>query len=259
MKWDYPVFKVDEFFENKLPIFTQAVPEIDPSYFQSNSRFHSLGQVPSPSLVDYMGIYEEGDAWVLTVVKTIINSSTQYLFLPFTSDIPSSFSEPKNSNFGKPAFGFETNSPSYGKRQWQVFDAFSDYKFYQKLTNLFLPLEGVSENHVNAYVTVYKSGIGNFIFQTKQELKEPLYGNGKISYEFMESCFAIKWDNFHLDIFQTLPTVVNIDALEASPEVMGWITYSRKEDLQLIIGILYKSTNRLVELQRKITSWLKAA
>jgi len=260
MEWTYPVFKVDEFFENKLPVFKQAVPKIDPRYFGYNSRFHSLGQVLSLSLVDYMGIYEEGDSWVLTVVKVNINNSAQYLFLPFTTDTPQPESSPNNiqiHTFGKAAFGFETNSPTYGKRQWQVFDAFTDYMFYQKLINLFLPWENVSQTHVNAYMTVYESGVGKFTFQTKHEQKIPLLRFWK--YEFMGSYFVIKWDNFHLDLYQTLPTMVDIKALETSPDVIGWITYSGAEDLQLIIGILYKSTNGLVGLQRKVASWLKAA
>jgi hypothetical protein len=244
MEWIYPVFKVDELFKNKLPVFKQAVPKIDPRYFGLNSRFKSLGQVSSLDLVDYMGIYEEGDAWILTVIKATINNLTHYLFLPFTSDIPRPGSSPGNiqiQEFGKAAFGFETNSPMHGKRQWQVFDAFTDYKFYPKLIDLFLPWKGVSQNHVNAYTTVYESGIGKFIFQTKHEQKIPLLRKWKI--EFTESCFVIKWDNVHLDLYQTLPALVDIRTMETSPGVIGWITYSGEEDLQLIIGILYQSTH----------------
>jgi hypothetical protein len=249
MEWIYPLFKVDELFENKLPVFKQAVPKIAPRYFWLNSRFHSLGQVSLPSLVDYMGVYEEGDGWVLTVVRVNINNSTQYLFLPFTSDIPQPESSPNDRQiqaFGKAAFGLETNSPMYGKRQWQVFDAFTDYKFYQKLMNLFLPREGIPQNHVNAYTTVYESGIGKFIFQTKHEQEASLLRVEK--YEFVESDLSIKGSNFHLDLYQTLPTVVDIESMETSPDVMGWITYSGEENLQLIVGILYKSTNGLVGL-----------
>jgi len=239
MEWTYPVFKVDEFFNDKLPVFKQAVPKIVPHYFESNSRFNSLGQVSSPSLVDYMGIYEEGDGWVLTVIKVLINNSTQYLFLPFTSDIPHPDSSSNNTQiqtFGKAAFGFETNSPMYGKRQWQVFDAFADYKFYQKLLNLFLPWKDVPQNHVNAYTTVYESGVGRFIFQTKHEQTAPLLRVQK--YEFEESRLVIKGDNFHLDLYQILPNAIDIKTLEASPDVLGWITYSG--EVQLLIGILYK-------------------
>ena len=260
MEWTYPVFKVDEFFENKLPVFRQAVPKIDPRYFGLNARFHSLGQVSSPNLVDYMGIYEEGDSWVLTVVKCLINNSTQYLFLPFTAGIPQAESSPNNvqiPTFGKAAFGFETDSPMYGIRQWQVFDAFTDYKFYQKLINLFLPWEGVPQNHVNAYITVYKSGIGKFIFQTKHGQKTTQLRVRK--YKFVESCLVIEGYGFHLDFYQTLPTVVDIGTLKASPSIMGWVTYSGEENLQLIIGILYKSTNGFVSLLRKIAAWLKEA
>ncbi len=239
MEWDYPVFKVDEFFDNQLTVYEQAVPKIDPRYFESNARFNSLSQVSSPSLVDYMGVYEEGDSWVLAVVKATINNSTQYLFLPFTSDIPQPESSPNNmqiQTFGKAAFGFETDSPGKEKRHWQVFDAFTDYKFYQKLINLFLPLKGIPQNHVNAYTTVYESGKGKFIFQSKHEQTAPLLRVEK--YEFSESLFVIKGDNFHLDLYLTLPAMIDIEMLKASPKVMGWITYSG--EVKLLIGILYK-------------------
>jgi hypothetical protein len=252
----YPVFKVDENFNKQILVFKQAVPKIAPRYFESNSRFHSLGQVSSLSLVDTLGIYEEGDAWVLTIVKVNINNSPQYIFLPFTSDIPqpkSSFDKSQIQTLGKAAFVFETNSPLYGKRQWIMVDAFTDYKFCPKLINLFLPWRGVSENHVNAYTTVYESGIGKFIFQTKPKQKIPLLRRWK--YEFMDSCFVIKWDNLHLDLYQTLPALVDIKTLDTSSDVIGWITYHGGENLQLIIGILYKSTNGIASLKSKIASW----
>ena len=241
MEWTYPLFKVDEYFNKRLPVYRLAVPKIAPRYFESNSRFHSLGQVLSPSLVDYMGVYEEGDAWVLTVVKVNINNSAQYIFLPFTSDFPQPESHASTTliqTFGKAAFGFETDAPTYGKRQWQMVDAFTDYKFCPKLMNLFLPWEGVPQNHVNAYTSIYESGVGKFIFQTKPEQKIPLLRRWK--YEFKESCFVIKSDNFHLDLYQTLPASVDTKTLEESPDVIGWIGYSGEENLQLVIGILYK-------------------
>ena len=221
MEWDYPVFKVDEFFDNQLSIFKEAVPKIDPRYFGLNARFCSLGQISSPMLVDYIGIYEEGDGWVLTIVKVIINNSTQYLFLPFTADMSRLESPPNNTQvqtFGKAAFGFETNSPMYGKRQWQVFDAFADDQFYQKLTDLFFPWNG-SDDPVNAYTTIYESGIGKFTFRTKPEQNISVFQNGK--YEFTETYFVIKWDNFQLCLYQAMPTLIDIETLETSSDIVG--------------------------------------
>jgi hypothetical protein len=245
-EWTYPVFEVDEFFNKKLTAFKQAVPKISPDYFLANPRFSSLSRVLSPELVDYLGIYEEGDGWVLTVVKVIVNQAIEYLFLPFTSvgvqSGPLPYEELLRSKLRTPAFGFETNSPAHGKRQWQVVDALADYKFHQKLTNPFQPREGIPQNHVNAYVRVYESGIGRFGFESKDENKIPLLRKWK--YEFQQSCFVIRWDNnSHLDLFQTLPAMAGMEKLKTSSKVLGWISYSGEADLQLLVGVLYRSTH----------------
>jgi hypothetical protein len=241
MEWNYPVLKVDESFQKQIPAFKQAVPGMDPRYFGLNARFKTLGQVSSPELVDTLGIYEEGDGWVITVIKATIHNSTQYLFLPFCSAAPELPSgEAQTPMFGKAAFGFETESPRYGKRHWQMVDAFTDYKFFPKLINLFLPREGVSQEHVNAYTTVYESGIGKFIFQTKHKQKIPSLRRWK--YRFEGSRFSIKGDHFHLDVYQTLPTRIDPKAMETSPDIIGWISYSGAESLQLLIGVLRRSS-----------------
>jgi hypothetical protein len=246
----YPIFQADESFEKKFPVYQQAIPKISLEYFAANPRFSSLGRVASPELVDYMGVYEEGDGWVLTVIKVIVNDSVEYLFLPFASGIPKPESLAAKkllpSGFGKPAFGFETDSPEYGKRQWQLVDALADYKFHQKLTNLFQPLEGIPQNHVNAYVRVYESGNGRFVFEAKDEKKIPILRRWK--YEFQRSCFVIRWDNnSHLDLFQTLPAMAEMEKLKTYPEVMGWITYSGEANLQLLVGVVFRSTYGLLK------------
>ena len=245
MKWTYPIFKAGELFDEHFPVYKEAIPNIGPCYFKFNSRFRSLGKVTSPELVDYLGVYEEGDAWVLTVIKVVIKNSTKYVFLPFTSSFLEQAESPNSvlykSEFGKPAFGFEINSSRDGKRKLQVFDAFADYKFYIKLTNLFHPLENIPMNHVNAYVNIYESGIGNFNFHTKPEQEIPYLQFGK--YEFKKNCFVVNWDKFHLDIYKTLPTGVDISKLEASPDIVGWITYSGEDNIKILIGILYKLSN----------------
>ena len=107
---DYPVFKVDEVVASRGPEYKRIIPEISPRYFFSNPRFKSLAQVTSPTLVDYMGIYEEGDRWTLIIIRAIINNTEQFSFLPLTASIPP---DPRHPEYGKPAFGIETNSPYY--------------------------------------------------------------------------------------------------------------------------------------------------
>jgi len=239
---DYPIFQVDEVVESRGPEYKQIIPNVSPRYFFSNPRFRSLGQVSFPSLIDYMGINEEGNRWTLTIIEVVINDTTQYLFLPLAQSI---HPEPRNSEYGRPAFGVETSSAFYGKRQWQVFDAFAHELFYQKLCNLFFPHEGIPENHVNAYIDVQESGIGTFNFHAKHELGEPIYmKGGKI--ELIESDLWIKFALHNLRIYQLLPTKIDRKLLEESPDIAGWVEYTGKEGLRLLIGILYNATNELL-------------
>jgi hypothetical protein len=243
---NYAIFEADEIVASRGHLFERAIPAISSDYFVSNPRFKSLGRISSPNLVDYLDVYEEGDRWVLTITKAVINGSVQYLFLPFAADLSSSDHRSAQSRLGKTAFGYQTSSSFYGTRQWKVFDAFADYMFFQKLANLFLPWEGVSQNHVNAYIDVKNSGIGNFIFRTKHEMAKPLWLNKKVSYELTESGLSVKYgDEFELEIYQILPTDVDIEALESSSEIEGWIGYSGKKEFELLIGILYKSSKRI--------------
>jgi len=236
---DYPIFKVEEVVASRGPEFKDIVPHISPRYFFSNPRFKSLGQISFPRLIDYMDIYEEGTRWTLTIIETVINNTTQFLFLPLTAGIPP---DPRNPKYGKPAFGIETNSEFYGKRNWQVFDAFADGIFIQKLCNLFLPWEKVPENHVNAYVNIQESGLGSFKFQTNNKLIEPLdFYDGNI--EPAKSNFVLNLGKFDMVIYQTLPVIDDIKLLEEMPGVAGWIYYKGEQDLQLLIGVLCKATN----------------
>jgi hypothetical protein len=232
---DYPIFQVDEVVASRGPEYKRIIPKISPRYFFSNPRFRSLGQVSFPNLIDYMGIYEEGDRWTLTIIDAVINNTTQYLFLPLTESIPPDFGE---SEHGRPAFGIETNSQLYGKRIWQAFDAFDDELFYQKLCNLFLPYEGVPENHVNAYVNIQKSGVGTFKFHVKHELKDPIHLAGT-KMEITESGLWLRFAKYNLRIYQLLPAMVDVEPLEESPDVAGWIVYTGEKGLRLLVAVLY--------------------
>ena len=233
---DYPIFKVEEMVTSRGPEYKQIIPQINSRYFNSNPRFKSLGQVSSPRFIDYMGIYEEGDRWTLIIIKATINNAIQYLFLPLTETI---HPDPRCPVYGKPAFGIETNLPDYGKREWQVFDAFADVNFMQKLCNLFFPWVGVSENHVNAYIDIQESGIGRFEFYTKYAFVKPLaFYDGEV--EPIESCFVLKLGGHNLRIYQTLPVIEDTKSLQDAQDVMGWISYSGEQGLKLLIGVLYR-------------------
>lgn len=238
---DYSIFEVEEVVESRGPEYKEIIPKVGARYFFSNPRFRSLGQVSFPQMIDYLGIYEEGDRWTLTILEGMVNNAVKYLFLPLTEGMPL---DPENNEYGKPkpAFGIETNSPFYGKRQWQVFDALADQLFHQKLCNLFLPWRNVPENHINAYVTIQESKNGSFKFHTKHELKEPIGLKGG-EMELIESDLLLRFAEHSLRIYQTLPTTIDIKLLEESPEIAGWIEYTGQQGLRLLIGVLYKASN----------------
>lgn len=236
---NYPIFQVDEVVESRGSEYKRIVPNISPHYFFSNPRFRSLGQVSFPTLIDYMDIYEKGDGWTLTIIKVEINNTIQYLFLPLTASIPP---DPRNSEYGNPAFGIETNSSFYGKRKWQVFDAFADWIFYQKLCNLFLSTEKIPQFHVNAFLDLHESGIGNFFFHTKSELKEPIhFGGGKM--EMAGADLLLRFAKHELKIYQLLPNMNENKSITESSDVTGWIEYSGENGLHLLIGVLYNTLN----------------
>ena len=236
-KCDYQIFRAEDNFETWGPRFLEIVSNIPADYFTQNPRFNSLGDVSSARMVDYMGIYEEGDGWILTILEASIPGLARYLFLPLAMEIPP---DNRNPELGEPAFGLETESAFYGKRQWQVFDAFADWNFHKKLFYLFLPLEGISENHVNALLQVHHSGIGQFNFISKYQLSESFDRAFRQELEFAKTGVSLKFDGFILEIPQTLPEGVDFKALEESPDVVGWIDYSGEQELHLVVGVLYR-------------------
>ncbi len=239
----YPVFKVAEVVSTRGPEYMQIVPEIGPRYFFSNPRFRSLGQISFPKLVDYMGIYSEGSRWTLIIIETTINANIQYLFLPLTEGIAPTYL--KYPEYGKPAFGIETNSSFYGNRQWQVFDAFADSDFHTRLFDLFFPWGGLSKDHVNPYIDIQESGIGSFKFHTKYVLGNPKYWLNSGEIELAEPDLLLKYAEYELKIYQTSPALDNIEFLEKDPNVSGWIEYSGEQGLQLLIGVLYNVEDKL--------------
>jgi len=215
----------------------RIIPEISPRYFFSNPRFRSLGQITFPKLIDYMHIYEEGSLWTLTIIEVTIDNNIQYLFLPLTADrSPAN----RDSNYRKPAFGIETNSSFYGKRQWEVFDAFADFYFHNKLIDLFLPSGGLSKDHVNPYIDIKVSDIGKFEFITKYELSEQIYLEKCEEMELIETGLILKFAEYSLKIYQTLPALNDAYNLEKNENVAGWIKYSGEHGLHLLIGTLQR-------------------
>jgi len=238
-----PVFKVAEVVATRGPEYRQIIPEISPRYFFSNPRFRSLGQISFPKLIDYMGIYLEGSRWTLIIIETMINAQIRYLFLPLTEGInPAYLPYPE---YGKPAFGIETNSSFYGKRQWEVFDAFADTDFHSRLFDLFFPWGGLSKDHVNSYIDIQESGIGTFKFHTKYELGNPKYWLSSGEMELAESELLLRYAEYELKIYQTLPLLEDGEFLETDSKVSGWIVYSGEEGLQLLIGVLYNVEDKL--------------
>ena len=67
----YPGFELEDTVEALEDILVKAIPEINLQYFDTNPRFINVEKIASLSLVDYLGIYEEGDWWALSILKAI--------------------------------------------------------------------------------------------------------------------------------------------------------------------------------------------
>lgn len=61
--------------------------------------------------------------------------------------------------------------------------------------------------------------------------------------EIVDSNLFLRFADYDLEIYQTLPTKVDAEMLEESSDVVGWISYAGNEGLELLIGVLYKASN----------------
>jgi|GEM_PF-4771050 len=59
--------------------------------------------------------------------------------------------------------------------------------------------------------------------------------------EFVESDLLLRFAEYGLRIYQTLPATIDIKSLEESVDVAGWIEYLGEKGLRLLIGVLYKN------------------
>jgi hypothetical protein len=242
-KYIYPTFKVEDDVHAWERFLVQAIPKIAQQYFPANPRFKDLGQITSPSLVDYMGIYEEGDWWALTIIKVNDSiGSPRYLFIPLMADSPAAPGSLMSDRFlpgiSTIAFIIETDSQFYGSRSWVVFDALADPTFRYKLLYFFLQKENVANNQVNAYITVNISGLGQFDFHLKDDVRIRMEKIRSSALRITRSGDTlVKYGAYRLVIPQTLATV-NTWELETSGGVVGWITYSGPQGTNLVVGIL---------------------
>jgi hypothetical protein len=239
-----PTFKVTRNIEAYEHILDKAVSEINLLYFETNSRFKGLGKISSPTLVDYMGIYEEGDWWALTVIKvTDSNHLPKYLFLPLTTRNVSSVSFEEGTlpfDLGKAVFDLETHSETEGVFNMEMIDAFTDIHFYWKLINLFLPWKNIPSNHVNAYTTIHESGIGKFTFHSPQNFQlNRSYMSGVLPKLTNTGDMSLQYgDSYQLVLHKFLSDTDDINSLQSTPNLLGWITYSGLHLPELLIGTL---------------------
>jgi hypothetical protein len=191
-----------------------------------------------------MGICEEGNWWALTIVEVLdAGGQPKYLFLPLCAQIIGQEAPPSDalpSGIENTVFELETSSESYGVRNWQMVDAFSDIGFHMKLINLFLPWHNLPHNHINAHTEFHESGVGKFRFKSSNGFASDwnygkgvyveLTNKGDMSLQYGSSC--------QLTIYRLLPILDSIATLQSSQDVLGWIAYSGAQNLQLLVGVL---------------------
>ncbi len=153
----YPIFDATDNVEAWEKLLARAIPLMNPLYFAANPRFKGLGPVTHAELLDYLGVYDEGDWWVLTIIATTdTNGQVHHIFLPLTTKERASDSDI--------AFGVETVSAFHGKRSWKIIDAFGEQAFIFKLLHLFETWEHVPEDHSNACTAFHEGEAGKFVF-----------------------------------------------------------------------------------------------
>ena len=242
-RYTYPTFKVEDNVHAWERQLAQAIPQIGPRFFSSNPRFRRLGEIAAPTLVDYMGIYEEGDWWVITIIKTgSPNGTPRYSLFPLTDDTFRVLGSPLVRIFlgsRDIAFGLETDSQFHGHRQWKLVDALAAPAFWVKLLFLFPLLEEKYEHWLHTYITVHESGIGTFNFHLKEDIQERVREIRGIAIKVTRSDDTlIKYGRaFQLVLPLALPSA-DTSALETSEAVIGWITYTGPQNTDLLVGTL---------------------
>lgn len=243
--FSYPSFKVDDNVKAWERCLSRAISGINPLYFRNNPRFKGLGDVSAPVLVDYMGIYDEGDWRVLTVVEVKdINENRMCLFLPFVARIFDASETNINRKLppGLESIAFElvTDSPLHGLRKWKIMDAFTDAEFLGKILNLFIVISGSDERELNAYIVNHESGIGRFIFHSLHDIQSRWHAGLKASVELTDSGDTLVRYGRSLQLIfnRVLPNADAHSETQLPPNLLGQISYSGKEGRKLLIAIM---------------------
>ena len=244
----YSAYKVADDVAAWEGVLARTIAEINPLYFELNPRFKGIRRITSSRLVDYLGVYEEGDWWVLVIVEVVLeNHRAKYLFLPLTaqaSSVEVTLNDRMPAGLAYPAFEIQTSSEFHGIRNWKMVDAFSDSGFHEKMLFLFLSCENVPETHVNAYVELHKSGLGKFVFQTSGDLQTWLdkrHAPLKVSIEFsVANEMMIHYgDTYRLSVHGRIPDA-DSGMLTQPSKIAGRITYQGAQMAELVIGVLIK-------------------
>jgi len=233
MNFYYPILDVGDNIEAWEKSLEQAIPKILPTFFSKSKRFSWIQSYSSLSLIDYMGIYEEGDWWALTIVKVdFLDKPSIIIFLPITGIISNQLQASDDENI---AFGIKTESAFYGIRNWKIIDAFLGTGFLIQLSKLFYKNEDVCD-----YIDLHKSKIGIFDFHLKNDAPNNLWER-KMGIKFLPSGEAqINYENSYSLIFPTQVTSRRLFDLE-SPNLIGYITYSAQTiDQDFLIAVLQK-------------------
>ena len=237
-KYDYQIFKVDEGTEGLLNVLEQAIPQINPQYFLVNPRFAHLTKVTSCSLVDYMGVYESGDLWVLTIIKiNHLDSATNYIFLrsllvlraliinrKIHEDLPIGLDI-------SVSFGTETNSKAYGVKNGH-YDALADIQFQRTIQRLF---------STDNWLDIKKSGKGQFNFKLPKTSTNSDWNRLKDAFRISDKrngCMYLNYHNTYQIEFSTPLRIYDTNIL-SSPDVLGEIVY--KGDNDLSVGVILRS------------------
>jgi hypothetical protein len=239
----YPSFEVNDNVKAWERLLADAIPGIHPRYFEQNPRYKGMGEVRLPVLVDYMGLYEEGDWWVLTIVEVRVGEGRAiHLFLPFVAVIPGISDTDRALPSGLDAIAFElvTHSAAHGPRQWKVVDAFADDGFRRKMFDMFLETAGSDEKAGNAYTVIHESGIGKFNFQSFHDLRGRWDNTAGTSVELTATGDTVVrcCGSLRMIFNQTLSINGSHSNMPAQSKQLGQISYRGIQNPEFLVAVL---------------------
>jgi hypothetical protein len=238
----YPVFSMPQGVETWRPgVWSEMLSALGPDYLNAAGRLPGHRKVRRVDALDCVVFSSEGDECVLALVAlSYCDGDSSLLFLPLARTVLPAGDQahwlPIHSKlFAHPelvAFGIETESDFFGKRDWVVYDGFLDDEVPALLLNLFW-------QEANFYtLSLTGCGYGAFVFRTDLA-HQPILDIPTVRFD-VERNLAITTPWGTLSILRDLrPAIVDTPCTQAAS--VGRIEHQRVSAPSTTIGLLTKA------------------